>query len=299
MIIALSVVIVSLVTAAVLLVIRELHLHAMNVRVSRAVTGVSGETAPFHDLIGSLSSLGMRYRRFYSQDNLDQLRAIVQSSGFNPHKAMPILIGGKTVCMFVFPILGFFLGEFLSGALSDVAILTTIGIVIGVMGPRLILTFVRRRFNTDVQRATPDALDLLTVCTEAGMGLESALQRVVEEMQRSNAAMAWVLQGLLDDLRLLSRKDAFENLARRSTSDGLRRFSVVINQSLQYGTPLSSALRAIAAELRRDRLIKLEDKAHKLGAKLIIPMVIFMLPAMFVILGGSSFLHLVRAFSHH
>jgi tight adherence protein C len=73
----------------------------------------------------------------------------------------------------------------------------------------------------------------------------------------------------------------------------------MINQSLQYGTPLSNALRSIADELRRDRMIKLEERAHKLGAKLILPMVLFMMPAMFVVLGGSSFLHLMHTFQHH
>jgi tight adherence protein C len=168
--------------------------------------------------------------------------------------------------------------------------------VIGIMGPRLILSLLRRRFNAAIRRGTPDMIDLLVVCSEAGMGLESALERVAEEMNRSNPAMARVLYGLLDDLRVLpNRREAFEKLA--STSDGLRRFGTMISQSLQYGTPLSQALRAIAAELRRDSIIKLEERAHKLGAKLTIPMVLFMLPAMFVILGASPFLHLVQTFS--
>ena len=71
----------------------------------------------------------------------------------------------------------------------------------------------------------------------------------------------------------------------------------MVGQSLQYGTPLSQALRSIATDLRRERITKLKERAHKLGAKLTIPMVLFLLPAMFVILGGSPFLHLVRTFS--
>jgi len=127
--------------------------------------------------------------------------------------------------------------------------------------------------------------------------MESGLRRVAEEMNQTNPAMAWVLHRLLDDLRILpNRIDAFENLA--STSDGLRRFGTMISQSLQYGTPLSQALRSIAVDMRRERITKLEERAHKLGAKLTIPMVLFLLPAMFVILGGSPFLHLVRAFSN-
>jgi tight adherence protein C len=71
----------------------------------------------------------------------------------------------------------------------------------------------------------------------------------------------------------------------------------MISQSLQYGTPLSQALRSIAVDLRRERITKLEERAHKLGAKLTVPMVLFLLPAMFVVLGGSSLLHLLRAFN--
>jgi len=108
--------------------------------------------------------------------------------------------------------------------------------------------------------------------------------------------MARVLHGLLDDLRILpNRSDAFEKLG--STSDGLRRFGTLVSQSLQYGTPLSKALRSIAEDLRRERITKLEERAHKLGAKLVVPMVLFMLPAMFVVMGGSPLLHLVRTFS--
>jgi tight adherence protein C len=165
------------------------------------------------------------------------------------------------------------------------------------MGPRFILSVLRRRFNAAIRRGTPDTIDLLVVCSEAGMGLEGGLERVAEEMGRSNPAMAKVLYGLLDDLRILpNRRDAFEKLG--STSDGLRRLGTMISQSLQYGTPLSQALRSIAEELRRDSIIKLEERAHKLSAKLILPMVLFMLPATFVIMGTSPVLHLVRAFPH-
>jgi tight adherence protein C len=94
---------------------------------------------------------------------------------------------------------------------------------------------------------------------------------------------------------LPNRIDAFDNLA--ATSEGLRRFGTMISQSLQYGTPLSQALRSIAVDLRRERMTKLEERAHKLGAKLTIPMVLFLLPAMFVIMGGSPILHLVRSFA--
>ncbi|QHO75423.1 pilus assembly protein TadC [Bradyrhizobium sp. CCBAU 051011] len=287
---------IALATATVVLIIHELHIRALNMRVSNAVLGVPGRSAPLQDVTGWLSSLGMRYRHFYSAENIDQLRTIVQSSGLNPHRTVPIWIGVKTVSMFLFPIIALFVGQLLGKPLTDVLIFSLIGVVLGIMGPRLILLVLKRRFNAAIRQGTPDMIDLLVVCSEAGMGLESALERVAEEMNQTNPAMARVLYGLLDDLRILpNRSEAFEKLA--FASEGLRRFGTMVSQSLQYGTPLSQALRSIAIDLRRERITNLEERAHKLGAKLTIPMVLFLLPAMFVILGGSPFLHLVRTFS--
>jgi tight adherence protein C len=283
-------------TASFVLIIHEIHIRALNVRVSKAVMGIAGQSAPLQDITGWFSSFGMRFRRFYAAENLEQLRAVLQSSGFNHHRTLPIWIGVKTVSMFAFPVIALLVAEFLGKPPSVMLIFTLIGMVIGIMGPRLILLVLRRRFDAAIRSGTPDTIDLLVVCSESGMGLESGLERVAEEMNQTNPAMARVLYGLLDDLRILpNRVDAFDKLG--SVSEGLRRIGTVVSQSLQYGTPLSQALRSIAEDLRRERITTLEERAHKLGAKLIVPMVLFMLPAMFVVLGASPFLHIMRTFS--
>jgi tight adherence protein C len=283
-------------TATFVLIIREIHLRSLDTRVSNVVLGIPGKSVSFQGMTGWFSSLGMRYRRFYAAENLDQLRTILQSSGFNHHRTLPVWIGVKTVSMYVFPIVAFCAAQLFGKPLTDVLVFTLIGVVIGIMGPRLFLSVMRRRFNAAIRLGTPDMIDLLVVCSEAGMGLESGLERVAEEMKQTNPAMARVLYGLLDDLRILpNRSEAFERLG--STSDALRRFGTMVSQSLQYGTPLSQALRSIAVDLRRERITKVEERAHKLGAKLTIPMVLFLLPAMFVILGASPFLQLIRTFS--
>lgn len=290
---------IALGTVALLLVIQQLHERALNVRVARAMGGVSGQKESLSLTRDWLATIGMRYRRYYSPEDLEQLRMMVQASGYNPYRVMPMLIGGKAVSMLGVPAAAGLAASLIGKPLTEVFLFVAVGGVVGIMGPRLLLLWIQRRFGASVQRGTPDAIDLLVVCSEAGMGLESGIERVAQEMSRSNPAMTRVLGGLLDDLRVLpDRREAFENLARRSKSDGLRRFGTMISQSLQYGTPLSHALRSLAEELRRDRMIKLEERAHKLGAKLIIPMVLFLLPAMFVTLGGSSFLHLIRAFKN-
>lgn len=283
-------------TATCMLIIREIHVRTLDARVSNAVLGAAGRSAPFQDVSRLFSSLGMRYRRFYAEENLDQLRTILQSSGFNHHRALPTWMGVKAVSMFLCPIIAGSVAQLFGKGLVDVLVFTLMGVAIGIVGPRLILAVMKRRFDAAIRVGTPDMIDLLVVCSEAGMGLESGLARVALEMNDTNPAIARVLSSLLDDLRILpSRSAAFEKLG--STSDGLRRFGTMIAQSLQYGTPVGQALRSIAVDLRRERITKLEERAHKLGAKLTIPMVLFLLPAMFVILGGSPILHLVRSFA--
>jgi tight adherence protein C len=293
----LAFVILAIATAAtaLVLIIYEVHLRSLEMRVSKAVIGAPSRSASSKNVTEWLSSLGMRYRRFYSEEDLQELRSIVESSGFNPHRTVPIWIGVKVSSMALLPIVFFLFAEFLGKPPMGALIFMLIGLVIGIMGPRLFLMALKRRFAAAVRRGTPDAIDLLVVCSEAGMGLESALERVAEEMKLSNPAIAHVLSSLLDDLRVLpSRRDAFENMGAKA--DGLRRFGAMLSQSLQFGTPLGQALRVIAEELRRESLIKLEERAHKLGAKLTVPMVLFMLPAMFIILGASPFLRLIRTF---
>lgn len=280
-----------------MLIIREIHFRALNTRVSNAVLGIPDRAYSSRNLIGWLSSVGARYRRFYADEDLEELKVVLQSAGFNHHRTLPVWIGIKIVSMTMFPIAFFLAAQLLGSSGTNSLIFALIGVVMGIMGPRLILLMLRRRFDAAIRRGLPDAIDLLVVCSEAGMGLESALQRVAEEMKTANPAMGRVLNGLLDDLRISpNRSTAFEKLA--AMSDGLRRFGTMISQSLQYGTPLSQALRTIAADLRRERITSLEERAHKLGAKLTIPMVLFLLPAMFVILGGSSFLHLIHTLTH-
>ena len=281
--------------ATCVLIIREIHVRALDARVSKAVLGIPGQSAPLQNMTDWFSTLGERYRRFYAQENLEELRTILQSSGLNHHRTLPVWIGVKTVSMFLFPVVAFFATQLSGRAFGEILISTLAGVVVGIMGPRLILWVLKRRFAAAIRQGTPDTIDLLVVCTEAGMGLESGLQRVAEEMNQTNPAMAQVLYDLLDDLRILpNRIDAFEKFGAKS--DGLRRFGTMVSQSLQYGTPLSQALRSIAVDLRRERITRLEEKAHKLAAKLTIPMVLFMLPAMFIVMGAGPFMQLMRAF---
>jgi len=154
-------------TATFVLIIREIHLRSLDTRVSNAVMGIPSQSAPSQDMIGWFSSIGVRYRRFYAAENLDQLRTVLQSSGFNHHRTLPVWIGVKTVSMYAFPIVAFCAAQLFGKPLTDVLVFTLIGVVIGIMGPRLFLSAMRRRFNAAIRLGTPDMIDLLVVCSEA------------------------------------------------------------------------------------------------------------------------------------
>src|SRR5688572_24132228 len=137
--------------ATFILIIREIHIRTLNARVSNAVLGVPDRSMHSRDLIGWFSSIGMRYRHFYAEENLEQLKSVLQSAGFNRHQALPIWIGVKTVSMFLFPIVAFLASQLSGRPSADVLIFTLFGVVIGIMGPRLILSMVRRRFDAAVR----------------------------------------------------------------------------------------------------------------------------------------------------
>src|SRR3954467_7155463 len=113
---------IALATATCVLIIREIHIRTLDTRVSNAVLGIPSRSAPVQNMTGWFSSLGMRYRRFYAPENLEQLRTILEASGFNHHRTLPIWIGVKTVSMYLFPIVAFLVAQLFGKPLMDVLI---------------------------------------------------------------------------------------------------------------------------------------------------------------------------------
>lgn len=148
-----------------------------------------------------------------------------------------------------------------------------------------------------VKSGLPDALELLVVCVEAGLSLEDGLERVVTELSRSQPALADELALTLADLRILpSRDQALLNFAERIDIPNVRSVVTTLAQTLRYGTPLAQSLRVVAAEMRNDYLIDLEERANRLPAYLTLPVIMFLMPTIFLIVGGPAALRLFDAF---
>lgn len=145
-----------------------------------------------------------------------------------------------------------------------------------------------------VAAGLPDALDLVVVCLDAGLSLDAALSRVVAELGRAQPALADELAATWADLQILpSRDEALQKMAERVDLPSVRAFVTTLTQTLRYGTPLAQALRTIAAEMRNDALLQLEERANQLPALLTVPLMLFIMPTIFLIIGGPAVLRLI------
>jgi tight adherence protein C len=146
-----------------------------------------------------------------------------------------------------------------------------------------------------LQRAIPDALDLMVVCVEAGLGLDQAIGRVGEEVKRSHPELSDELNMLAMELRTgVSRQEALRNLAHRTDLEEVRNLVALLVQTDRFGTSIGQALRVHADSMRKTRQLKAEELAAKLPVKLLIPLIFFIFPSMFIVLIGPAAIKMVR-----
>lgn len=157
--------------------------------------------------------------------------------------------------------------------------------VIGFYAPNIFLANRIAKRKTSIMQAFPDALDLLLICVEAGMSIESAIQKVSQEIGGSSIDLAEELTLLSAELSYLpDRRLAYEGLAKRTNHPGVKSVATAMTQAETYGTPLGAALRTMAKENRELRLSAAEKKAAALPAKLTVPMILFFLPVLFIVI---------------
>lgn len=140
-----------------------------------------------------------------------------------------------------------------------------------------------------------DALDLLVICVEAGLGLEQALDRVSRDIEIANPVISHELANTVAEMRVLPQmRDALDNLARSSGLPAIQSVVTTLVQGIQYGTPLSQSLRILSAEMRAKNLIALEERAARLPVLLMLPVILFILPTLFLVIGGPVALQVMK-----
>jgi tight adherence protein C len=144
----------------------------------------------------------------------------------------------------------------------------------------------------------PDALDLLVICAEAGLGLEQAMGQVARDLRRAIPEVAEEFAVTEAEMRVLAdRRIALEHLAQRTGIASLQGMIAILNQSVRFGTPLSEALRQLTAESRMIRMAHLEERAARLSVTLLLPVMLFIMPCLFLVICGPVALRAIDMFS--
>ncbi|MEO3386600.1 type II secretion system F family protein [Mesorhizobium sp. CAU 1741] len=197
----------------------------------------------------------------------------------------------------VLPFVGFALGlvyiVFLNGlAEQPWAIKLFVCVVLAYAGfyaPVLYVSNRATKRKESIQRAWPDALDLMLICVESGMSVEAAFRRVADEIGAQSVALAEEFVLTNAELSFLQeRKQAYENLAARTGLDTVKSVTQALTQAERYGTPVAHALRVLASESRDMRMNEAEKKAAALPPKLTVPMILFFLPVLFAVILGPA-----------
>jgi tight adherence protein C len=220
-------------------------------------------------------------------------------AGWRSKDALVVYLFAKAAAPFVFGAGALaILGLSGSGTLNPgVRLLVLCGaFVAGLYGPEIYVKNATDKRVHRMRKGLPDALDLMVICAEAGLSLDAGMTRVGREMARScpdladEFSLAALELGFLPD-----RQSALQNLMNRTAMNEMRSLVNSLLQTERYGTPLAQSLRVLAAEFRDERLMRAEEKAAKLPAIMTVPMIVFILPALFIVLGGPAALRMMDA----
>ncbi len=235
---------------------------------------------------------GLRRLQLLKTVQADKIRDRLAQAGYRSREALGVYAGIKLVCPPLFAFIALFMVYFLD--VGDIPLqyrpLALVGAaLLGFFGPDIYLSNLSSKRRQALQKALPDGLDLLVICAEAGLSLDTALNRVADEIAASSPEMADELGITGVELNFLpERRTALENLSKRVKIPAMRGVINTLIQTEKYGTPLSQALRVLSAEFREQRMLLAEEKAARLPAILTVPMILFILPTLFIVLVGPA-----------
>jgi tight adherence protein C len=221
-----------------------------------------------------------------------KLNARLAQAGLRARDAAIVFLFFKVATPALLGAAAFFLVYLLEvGDLSPATRLCVVlaGAVLGFFAPELYVSNLASKRQLSLSKGLPDALDLLVICAESGLALDIALERVANEVGGANPELGEELQLTSVELGFLpERRQALINLTRRTNLAAIRGVVNTLLQTEKYGTPLSQSLRVLANEFRDQRLLRAEEKAARLPATLTVPMILFILPVLFIVLIGPA-----------
>ncbi len=224
-----------------------------------------------------------------------QMRDALARAGFRGPAPLIVFAFIRVLSPVFLPLLAaFFVFAARGGPLAELETLYKWGIVAGSAGigyflPGIMVTNIGQGRQKAMTAGFPDALDLLVICVEAGLSLEAAFARVAQEMLASAPIVGQEFGLTTIELGFLpERRQSLENLANRTGLESVKSLTTALIQSEKYGTPLAKTLKVLSQESRDERMSLAEQKAASLGAKMTVPMMVFILPVMFLVIIGPA-----------
>ena len=225
------------------------------------------------------------------------LRTRFMNAGWRQASAPALYFAAKTVLALLFPtVLGLYAASAMAAQLRSVLLLLLcVSATIGYYLPNLVLASTAKRRRRDIFENIPDALDLLTVCVEAGLSLERALVKVSGEIHIKSMVLAQELQLVLMEMRAgFSKEKALRNLALRSGVEDVDTLVAMLIQSERFGTSMGDSLRVHSENLRSKRSLLAEEAAAKIALKLLFPLIFCVFPTLMLVLMGPAVIEVYR-----
>jgi tight adherence protein C len=218
-----------------------------------------------------------------------ELEMTLASVGFRGRNSLEVFVGSKISLMIGLPVVATVVtNQYSIPAIAAVLIPATM-VLAGLLLPDVVVSQRRKRYLRRVDRGLPDALDLMVICCQAGLGLTTSVLRVAQEMQIGNQDVGHEFALTAHELQFDSdNRRVFMKMGTRTGLEGLIRLGTTLVQSLQYGTPLTVAMNALSAEMRQETLTRFENRAARIGVLMTLPMVVFILPCVFLVVGGPA-----------
>jgi len=266
-------------------------------RLARGGGGLAGPPPVQLDMRALLARFGefVAGSGLLSARTVDDLRQTLRVAGLMQGSGLGMFIGGKLLLMAGLPLLVVLL--FRLTGIEPPSMLACIAVAggIGLMAPDLVVRRLRKKYIKALERGLPDALDMLIICCQAGLGLETGLLRVAEEIGAAHRAVADELFQTVREMQVNADiRAALLHLGARTGLPSLKRLAAVLIQSMQYGTPLSNALRTLSAEERGEMLARFEAREARLPVLLTLPMIVFILPCVFMTVGGPAIVQVMQ-----
>jgi tight adherence protein C len=266
----------------------------------RVGTVVGGAPEDERMLIKVTTALGPVSTFILPRAELERDNATLQLSraGFRSPMALQVYYLFKTVLAIVLPLMVLVSANWLPRIeTASLLAYAMIASGIGIIGPNVVLQRLLERRMRALRNGFPDALDLLVVCIESGLGLAAAIQRVAEELEVSHPELAFELLLVNSEIRVgVPRERALKNLGDRTGLEDIRGLVALLVQTMRFGTGVADALRVYSAEFRDKRMQLAEEQAAKMGTKLVFPLVLFMFPIFFIVAVGPAVLRIIDAF---